>query len=170
MEELTSDQEKGFEILTRALRRKFPYIKGIKLDRGTPYHIYINIIVEFFSFLKYYKAKPTDFYLKYGASGIESYFKDNNKSSYTFLMVDPEFNDEFSTPFNKNMEKIINTLYDSLPKHYIKFKEDWYEESPMDIKIDEYYVTVDKSEETPTLRDMLDPDYEQARKVLYSPD
>jgi hypothetical protein len=173
MEELTSDEEKGIEILTRNLRKKFPYIKGVKLTKITPYHIYLELIVEFFSFLTFYNVPPTNFYLKYGAKGIKEYFKDRPSSSYIFTMTSDELIDQFSTEFNKNLQKYMYILYSSLPKKYIKFKTDWYEESPMDITIDEFYVIVDESEETPTLRDMLDPSYESARQHLYpteSPD
>ena len=62
--------------------------------------------------------------------------------------------------------------YDGI-EQYIKFKEDWYEKSPIELGISSFYVVVDKSKETPTLRDMLDPEYESARQSLYpseSPD
>jgi hypothetical protein len=171
--ELTKEQEKGFEILTRTLIRKFPYIKSLELINGSAYHIWIQFEVEFFSFLNFYNAPPNDFYTKYGAKGIYEYFKSSTPSHYTFTMVGGDSVEEFGNEFNKNFIKIINILYGSLPEQYIKFKEDWYEKSPIELGISSFYVVVDKSKETPTLRDMLDPEYESARQSLYpseSPD
>jgi hypothetical protein len=173
MVELTEDQEKGFEILTRTLRRKFPYIKSLKLSKSSMFHIWIQFEVEFFSFLTYYNVKPNNYYLKYGVNGIEDYFKYSPTGNYPFVMVDNDLIDEFGNEFNKNFIKTINILYESLPEKYIKYKEDWYEKSPIELGIDSFYIVVDESKETPTLRDMLDPEYENARQILFktkSPD
>lgn len=170
---LTKEQEKGFEILTRSLRKKFPYIKSLKLVKSSLYHIWIQFEVEFFSFLTYYNVKPNSYYLKYGVKGIEEYFTSSPNSNYPFVMVDNDLIDEFGNEFTKNFTKIINIFYESLPEKYIKYKEDWHEKSPIDLGIDSFYVVVDESKETPTFRDMLDPEYERARQILFptkSPD
>ena len=63
---MTEKQERGIELLTKGLRRKFPFILGMEIREISEFHIWVTIIVEFTRFLKFYNVPPSSFHLKYG--------------------------------------------------------------------------------------------------------
>jgi hypothetical protein len=167
-DEITSDQEKGFEILSRNLKRRFPFIIDVTPYKLTEYFIYININIEFFKFIKFYDITPNEYYLKYGAKGMKGYLESFGCMSYTFSLISDEYASDFGNSYNNKLNNLMNTLYNSIPKKYQVVRESPYsnEEETKDIQIQYFCVTLDESEETPALKDMLYSDYENARNFL----
>ena len=116
--EITEKQEKGIELLTKGLRRKFPFILGMEIKEITEYHIWVIIIVEFTRFLKFYNVPPSSFHAKYGLVTSKQYFKDYRNPGYLFGLVDGEHKDDFGNEYNNKMENFLSGLYNSLPEEY----------------------------------------------------
>jgi hypothetical protein len=173
MEESTShNPNKGFEFLTRFLKKKFPYVKDMRVIKVDEYFIQVDIVVEFFEFITFYNIPPKKYYTNYGLKGIQEYYKDFKTSSYVFGMIDLTLDDDelieqFGNGFNKKMENTLNGVYNSLPEDYVMFKYDWHKPSLKEIKINQYITVVDESKETPALKNMINPEYENARQSLY---
>lgn len=171
MEGFTSKQERGFELIKKALMKKFPYVKDMSVIDEDEYFLHINITVEFFQFITFYNVLPKKFYTRYGVEGIKEYFKKDRESSYVFAMIDIDENEKifesFGNIFNKKIQNFLQNLYESLPDDYVTFKWDWHERSTKDFRIEKYIIIVDESKETPALKNMLDPEYEDIRQSLY---
>lgn len=173
MEGFTSKQERGFELIKKALMKKFPYVKDMSVVEENEYFLHIAITVEFFQFITFYDVSPKKYYIKYGVGGIKEYFKKDRESSYVFAMIDFDENEEifesFGNIFNKKIQDFLQNLYESLPDDYVTFKWDWHERATKNFRIEKYVVIVDESKETPALKNMLDPEFENARKTLFLP-
>lgn len=146
----TKKEERGFELVAKAMRKKFPFITFIKIEDIRPFHIWVNIGVEMLSFLKYYNLPPANFHLKNGIEGTRNYYKDYRTSSYVFGMLKDEYLDEFSNKYNKKMETIMNGLYNALPDEYKKLTDTLFTPMPLEIGISGYEISVSESGDFPT--------------------
>jgi hypothetical protein len=147
--EITEKQEKGIELLTKSLRRKFPYIIGVEINEINEYHIWVVIIVEFTRFIKFYNVPPSSFHVKFGLVNAKQYFKDYRNPGYLFGLVDDEYKDEFGNEYNNKMENFLSGLYNSLPKEYTL----QYNGKANLIQIWGYQIEVDVDGEFPTHTD-----------------
>ncbi len=147
--EITEKQEKGIELLTKGLRRKFPFILGVEINEINEYHIWVVIIVEFTKFLKFYNVPPSRFHLKFGLETSKQYFKDYRNPGFLLGLVDDEYKDEFGYEYNNKMENFLSGLYNSLPEEYTL----QYNGRANLIKIWGYQIEVDVDGEFPTHTD-----------------
>ena len=147
--EMTEKQERGIELITKGLRRKFPFILGMEIREMSEFHIWVTIIVEFTRFLKFYNVPPSSFHLKYGLETTKQYFKDYRNPGYLFGLVDNEYQDEFGNEYNQKLDNFLNGLYKALPTEYTTK----YENRPKLIQIWGYQIEVDVDGEFPTHTD-----------------
>jgi hypothetical protein len=148
--EFTKKEERGFELVVKAMRKKFPFITFIEIEDIRPYHIWINIGVEMLSFLKYYNLPPSDFHLRNGIENARYYYKNYRTTGYVFGMLNDEYLDEFSNEYNKKMETIMNGLYNALPDEYKKLTDTLFTSIPLEIGISRYVISVSESGDFPT--------------------
>lgn len=146
----TKKQERGFELVAKAMRKKFPYITFLKIEEIRPFHIWVIIGVEMLSFLKYYNLPPADFHLRNGIENTRDYYKNFRRSSYVFGMLNHEYLDEFSNEYNRKMETIMNGLYYALPDEYKKLTDTLFTPIPLEIGISGYEISVSESGDFPT--------------------
>lgn len=147
--EFTKKEERGFELVVKAMRKKFPFITFIEIEEIGKYHIWVSIGVEMLSFLKYYNLPPSDFHLRRGVEDTRDYYKDYSGSGYVFGMIDDEYQDEFSNDYNKKMENLMNGLYNALPEEYKK-NSDSSLDIPLQIGINGFIISVSESGDFPT--------------------
>jgi len=143
--ELTKEQDKGFELITKALRKKFPYIKWVKVNKITRYTVYVDLGIEFFDFIEFYNLEMDEMFSRRGLSFILQYFKLSPTSYYPFVMLGDNDRKNFGIEFNAKMMEVMNILYSSLPYEYrINTKETEYIPSePLEFNISNYHILVD---------------------------
>ena len=147
--EFTKKEERGFELVVKAMRKKFPFITFIKIEEIGKYHIWVTIGVEMLGFLKYYNLPPSDFHSSRGVEDTRDYYKEYRGSGYVFGMIDDEYQDEFSNDYNKKMENLMNGLYNALPEEYKK-NSDSSLDIPLQIGINGFIISVSESGDFPT--------------------
>lgn len=113
----TTQKDKGFTLLTKILKKKYPYIINITPIESDlkKYGILIGIKVNF---------DLNQFYHITNTTPPESYYKlrflfDTLKQSYMYLFpyVDDKYRDDFRSEFNQKFEKEINDYYSKLPDY-----------------------------------------------------
>ena len=144
--EITDKQERGIELLTKGLRRKFPFILGMEIREITEYHIWVTIIVEFTRFLKFYNVPPSSFHLKYGLETSKEYFEGYKNPGYLMGLVDEDHKDDFGNKYNEKLENFLSGLYSALPTEYTT----QYDNRPKLIRLWGYQIEVDVDGEFPT--------------------
>ena len=148
--EFTKKEERGFELVVKAMRKKFPFITFIGISDVGDYHLWVNIGVEMLSFLKYYNLPPSDFHSRRGVEDTRDYYKEYGGSGYVFGMLKDEYLDEFSNEYNKKMENLMNGLYNALPEEYKKSSNSSLH-IPLHIGISGFIISVSESGDFPTL-------------------
>ena len=150
--ELTDKQHRAFELVTKAMRKKFNYINGMYIEEITEYSIYFVLVVDFLKFLDFYKVPMNNFYQKYGLEDAKEYFH-NQVRPYTFIMIANEYSDNFGNEFNSNLETHLNGLYLSLPKDMLISDNTYGVETIKQLRISGFKIEVidhnKKGEETP---------------------
>ena len=144
--DITEKQERGLELLTKGLRRKFPVVLGMEIKEITDYHIWVSIIVEFTRFLKFYNVPPSSFHLKHGLENSKNYFEGYRNPGYLFGLVGDEHKDDFSGGYNDKMGNFLSGLYSALPTEYTT----QFNNHPKQILIWGYEIEVDVDGEFPT--------------------
>jgi len=151
--ELTQKQERGFELLTKALKKKLPYITFIKIDQIGKYHIWIKMGVEMTRFLKYYKVPGSEFHISRGLKSTKRYFEKHHYDdiAYMFPIVREDLLDDFTSEFNFKLDDIMNGLYRALPEEYRVNEEEFQGEiKAKDLRVYKYKIEVDVNGEFPT--------------------
>jgi hypothetical protein len=158
LEKLVSgDKEKGIEILSTLIRKRFPYITSIDISSVTDDSVYINLHVDLNKFYKITNTTPPRKFFETTDINGEYYLLDLLHSTGVYMMryVDQEYKEDYSWEFNVKLEKLFTNYYKSLPDSvtYKKLEnytgdESFYitwrdEKVPMDIKIETIYPQVD---------------------------
>lgn len=144
--EMTEKQERGIELLTKGLRRKFPFILGMEIREISEFHIWVTIIVEFTRFLKFYNVPPSSFHLKYGLETSKEYFEGYKNPGYLMGLVDEDHKDYFGNKYNEKLDNFLSGLYSALPTEYTT----QYDNHPKLIRLWGYQIEVDVDGEFPT--------------------
>lgn len=144
--EITDKQERGIELLTKGLRRKFPFILGMEIREISEFFIWVTIIVEFTRFLKFYNVPPSSFHLKYGLETSKEYFEGYKNPGYLMGLVDEDHKDDFGNKYNEKLENFLSGLYSALPTEYTT----QYDNHPKLIRLWGYQIEVDVDGEFPT--------------------
>ena len=156
---VSGDREKGIEILSTLIRKRFPYITSIEVNSLTETHdsLYINLHVDLNKFYKITNTTPPrEYFEKTGIDG-EYFLLDllNNTGLYMMRYVDEKYKDDYDWAFNDKLSKLFSNYYKALPssvthkklENYTgddSFLISWIDEKlPMDIKIDTIYPQVD---------------------------
>ena len=154
---VSNDKEKGIEILSTLIRKRFPYILSIDINSVTDDTLYINLHVDLNKFYKITNTTPPREYLEKTGIDGEYFLLDllNNTGLYMMRYVDQEYKEDYSWEFNVKLEKLFTNYYKSLPSSvtYKKLENytgdssfliSWRDEKvPMDIKIETIYPQVD---------------------------
>jgi hypothetical protein len=124
--ELTKNQDKGFQILARGIKRKFPFIKGFQFfnddDSKEPDILtFLEVIIDAKKFFEVTNAEPEQ-YVKYNINNLEKYFGQWKPSTLSFIVSD-EFNDKYTRDYNEMLESELGKIYDGLPDNYKVFVE-----------------------------------------------
>ena len=160
LEKLVSgDREKGIEILSTLIRKRFPYITSIDISSSITHDtLYINLHVDLNKFYKITNTTPPrDYFEKTGIDDDDYFLLELLKTPGAFMMryVDEKYKEDYSWEFNVKLEKLFSNYYKSLPDSvtYKKFENytgddpfyiRWRDEKvPMDIKIETIYPQVD---------------------------
>jgi hypothetical protein len=144
--EITDKQERGIELLTKGLRRKFPFILGMEIREISEFFIWVTIIVEFTRFLKFYNVPPSSFHLKYGLETSKEYFEGYKNPGYLMGLVNEDHKDDFGNKYNEKLENFLSGLYSALPTEYTT----QYDNHPKLIRLWGYQIEVDVDGEFPT--------------------
>jgi hypothetical protein len=154
---VSNNKEKGIEILSTLIRKRFPYITSIDIRSVTDDSVYINLHVDLNKFYKITNTTPPrDYFEKTDING-EYFLLDLLHGTGVYMMryVDEEYKEDYSWEFNIKLEKLFSNYYKSLPgsvtytkyedytgddPFYIRWRDD---KLPMDIKIDMIYPQVD---------------------------
>lgn len=150
---LTKRQERGFELFTKGMKKKFPYIEFIEIEEIGTYHIWVILGVEMTRFLKYYKVPGSEFHTTQGLKFSKEYFNEHFRNGiyYMFPIVHDDFDDDFTIEFNYEMDDIMNGLYSSLPEEYRVNEEEFQGEvKAKKVKVNKYKIEVDVNGEYPT--------------------
>jgi hypothetical protein len=154
---VSNNKEKGIEILSTLIRKRFPYITSIDISSITDDSVYINLNVDLNKFYKITNTTPPrDYFEKTGIDG-EYFLLELLKTPGAFMMryVDEKYKEDYSWEFNIKLEKLFSNYYKSLPGSVTYTKYEGYtgddpfyirwrdEKVPMDIKIDMIYPQVD---------------------------
>jgi len=153
------NQDKGFEIVARAIKRKYPFIKGLIFDEKPKMDVilFVGLLVDYDKFFEV-TGEDEDPFLKERSSRFKvSYFKSFGKLSTFTSMMDPKNRnkDKYSWDFMDEITKEMNKIYNGLPKNYqIYFKPVWSEKEIL-VSLHAMGITVDidltgKGEETST--------------------
>ena len=143
---MTEKQERGIELLTKGLRRKFPFILGMEIREISEFFIWVTIIVEFTRFLKFYNVPPSSFHLKYGLETSKEYFEGYKNPGYLMGLVDEDHKDYFGNKYNEKLDNFLSGLYSALPTEYTT----QYDNHPKLIRLWGYQIEVDVDGEFPT--------------------
>ena len=143
---MTEKQERGIELLTKGLRRKFPFILGMEIREISEFHIWVTIIVEFTRFLKFYNVPPSSFHLKYGLETSKEYFEGYKNPGYLMGLVNEDHKDDFGNKYNEKLDNFLSGLYSALPTEYTT----QYDNHPKLIRLWGYQIEVDVDGEFPT--------------------
>ena len=115
---ITENEKRGFEILTRNLKRRFPFIIDVTIKKETDYWLWFQLKVEFFKFIKFYDVKPTEHYIDYGVKEIKDYFESYPTMNYPFGMVSKDEYAMFGNEYLQKLKSIMNLIYKNMPKKY----------------------------------------------------
>lgn len=154
---VSGDKEKGIEILSTLIRKRFPYIVSIDISSVTDDSLYINLHVDLNKFYEITNTTPPRKFLEMTDINGEYYLLDLLHSTGVYMMryVDEKYKEDYSWEFNIKLEKLFTNYYKSLPGSvtYTKYKDytgddpfyiRWRDDKlPMDIKIDMIYPQVD---------------------------
>jgi hypothetical protein len=154
---ISSDREKGIEILSTLIRNRFPYIVSIDISSVTDETLYINLHVDLNKFYKITNTTPPRKFLETTDINGEHYLLDllHDTGIYMMRYVDEEYKKDYSWEFNQKLEKLFTNYYKSLPDSVTYKKHENYTgddsflitwrdgKVPMDIKIDMIYPQVD---------------------------
>ena len=154
---VSGDKEKGIEILSTLIRKRFPYIVSIDISSVTDDSLYINLHIDLNMFYKITNTTPPRKFFETTDINGEYYLLDllHDTGVYMMRYVDEKYKEDYSWEFNIKLEKLFTNYYKSLPgsvtyskyedytgddPFYIRWRDD---KLPMDIKIDMIYPQVD---------------------------
>ena len=154
---VSNNKEKGIEILSTLIRKRFPYITSIDISSVTDDSVYINLHVDLNKFYKITNTTPPRKFFETTDINGEYYLLDLLHSTGVYMMryVDEEYKEDYSWEFNIKLEKLFSNYYKSLPGSVTYTKYEYYtgddpfyirwrdDKLPMDIKIDMIYPQVD---------------------------
>ncbi len=155
----TKSQDKGFDIVARAIKRKYPFIKGLIFDEKPKMDVilFVGLIVDYDKFFEVTGEDEDPFIKERSRKSAVSYFKSFGKISTFMTMIDPKSSnkDKYSWDFMDEITKEMNKIYNGLPKNYqIYFKPIWSEKEIL-VNLHAMGITVDvdlkgEGEETST--------------------
>jgi hypothetical protein len=128
----TKSQDKGFDIVARAIKRKYPFIKGITFDEKPKMDVilFVGLIVDYYKFFEVTGEDEDTFLKERGDKFKITYFKSFGRLSTFTSMIDPKSRgkDKYSWNFMEGITKEMNKIYNGLPKNYqLYFKPVWAE-------------------------------------------
>ncbi len=160
LQESTGDvkkKDKGFQMLERLMKKKYPFITGLEVNEIADSIIGINVHFDLNMFYDITKTSPPQRY-------VENEWWDmlEEKGSYFMRYVEKEEKDNVNK-VSHSIEKDLNQIYKVLPKNVIHTKyESWDDDyinsleiggnfykqwrddkEPMDVTIDYFYPQVD---------------------------
>jgi len=153
MGELTEDQKRGFIFLEKAIKKVFPFIRNLNLDKLDilDYNIYVSIEVDFMKFLKFENADMNKHHLRYGLKNAKDFFKDYS-ILYLFPLVDDPHGEIYANDYNKKINKNLSNIYKSIPLKFTLNNErfdpwnDTYIINPKPVHVYEYTVYIDEKD------------------------
>ena len=160
LQESTGDvkkKDKGFQMLERLMKKKYPFITGLEVNEIADSIIGINVHFDLNMFYDITKTSPPQRY-------VENEWWDmlEEKGSYFMRYVEKEEKDNVNK-VSSNIERDLSQIYKVLPKNVIHTKyESWDDDyinsleiggnfykqwrddkEPMDVTIDYFYPQVD---------------------------
>jgi hypothetical protein len=117
------------KILSKTIKRKFPFIKKLELNKVGELFVIINVVVDYNEFLEsnnlILRSDIEDVLMEY-PENADKYINDQ-KYSYLHIILqsDDEVTEEFGWRYNKEIEDVIEEIVNYLPEQIVP-KVEWY--------------------------------------------
>jgi hypothetical protein len=117
------------KILSKTIKRKFPFIKKLELNKVGELFVIINVVVDYNEFLEsnnlILRSDIEDILMEY-PENADKYI---NYQKYSYLHIilqsDDEVTEEFGWRYNKEIEDVIEEIVNYLPEQIVP-KVEWY--------------------------------------------
>jgi hypothetical protein len=119
------------KILSKTIKRKFPFIKELELNKVGDLFVIIDVVVDYNEFLEsnnlILRSDIEDLLMEY-PKNVDKYINDQ-KYSYLHIILqsDDEVTEEFGWLYNKKIEESIDEMVEYLPEQIVP-KVEWYSE------------------------------------------
>ena len=125
---VTDEQKKGLEFISRAMSKKYKFIKSIELYDGYEQYenlLFVNVVMDYSEFAKTYKyyTKKLSYIGKIKSSSISPYMSRDEES-----WMGPTDDDLYYEirSIRDDIDSSMNTYYSSLPPEYqATYKTPW---------------------------------------------
>lgn len=117
------------KILSKTIKRKFPFIEELELNKVGELFVIINVVVDYNEFLEsnnlILRSDIEDVLMEY-PENADKYINDQ-KYSYLHIILqsDDEVTEEFGWRYNKEIEDVIEEIVNYLPEQIVP-KVEWY--------------------------------------------
>jgi hypothetical protein len=131
--ELSKKEEKGIDLVVRAVSKKYPFIKGwvlnqvVKADNTEHTIIFIDILINMGAYLKYFDLYPSKFYINYSdksdfqSSSLWHWGSDEEDGKWVGSDDDSrEKYEEKSNNLNRHIREMLKDRYSGIPEEYQK--------------------------------------------------
>lgn len=119
------------KILSKTIKRKFPFIKELELNKVGDLFVIIDAVVDYNEFLEsnnlILRSDVEDLLMVY-PENADKYINDQ-KYSYLHIILqsDDEVTEEFGWLYNRKIEESIDEMVEYLPEQIVP-KVEWYSE------------------------------------------
>jgi hypothetical protein len=133
MSDMTEKEKRGVDLVVRAVSKKFPFIKGwvlndvVKAETSEHTMIFIDILVNMGSYLKYFDLYPSKFYINYSnksefqSSSLWHWGSEEEGGQYVGSYGDSrEKYEEKSDNLNEHIREMLKDRYSEIPEEYQK--------------------------------------------------
>jgi hypothetical protein len=117
------------KILSKTIKRKFPFIKKLELNKVGELFVIINVVVDYNEFLEsndLILRSDIGYSLELYPENADNYIN-NQKYSYLHVILqnEDEITEEFGWRYNKEIEDVIEEIVNYLPEQIVP-KVEWY--------------------------------------------
>ena len=139
MNESVDLKKKGFDVLTRLMKKEYPFIIELiprDVEEGYDTYYTIDVVFDLNKFYDVTGIRPPDSYLQpHMLSLLEE------RGMYLYRYVSEEYKEDYSIEYNMKLENLMNHLYQRLPREMriTKFEG----------KSDEYFVRTTATNQKP---------------------
>jgi hypothetical protein len=117
------------KILSKTIKRKFPFIKELELNKVGDLFVIIDVVVDYNEFLESNNLilrSDIEYSLDLYPENADKYINDQNYHYlHVILQSEDEITEEFGWRYNKKIEESIDEMVEYLPEQIVP-KVEWY--------------------------------------------